>query len=528
MRANTPKNDGPARLYELARNRMAERLPGWNDEVPSDPAAAVLELAARLGDLMNRTFDRVEPRHELAYLKLLGEAPKETAPASLLARTLNRTGLYPGKRFWVDGVPFEAENVGADLTPAAHVRVRTDGEWRLLDGAPLPLVGDAPAVEAEFSRPLPAGGTARLWCELVPEPGRNPPDTDTRPPVRLRALARSGESWRELPLRDGTCGLLQSGFWELTAEDACGAVRVEALGRPEGEPRLRTLILEPALLVQRRTRSATAELAPPFSIPEAFLEGFRLRFFVPAEGGGWRESHGVCVREGRAVFRSERMPETLRLVAQEPDFRSEFILREIAGERVFLDEDGVLPRSLTLMTEEGGVWYDCPVGESGGTSFSRGCRWLPESRELTFGDGRDFPVPRAGRLIVTSCVCSAGSAGNGAGGLLRAGETLLEALSPAGGGRDAESPGEAFRRAVREQEEPLRAVALEDFGTLALKTPGLALAEARSVPCGNGPGVIVRVRPRRGRLTLWQRGEVLSWLERRRPLGVPVTVEELL
>ncbi len=528
MKAITLNDADSKRLYRLACERMAAQLPGWNDGYPSDPSVAVLEMAARLSDLQNRTLDRVEPRHEMAYLKLLGEEPKEAAPASLLARALDRTGLCPGRRFWVDGIPFEVEDAGADLGAVESVRVRVHGEWRWVDGVAPPLMGSAPTLEAVFSRPLPAGRMVRLWCALSPEPGRTLPDGETEPPVRLRALARCGGEWREIPLRDGTCGLLKSGFWEIETEEECRAVRLEALGQPEGEPRLEALTLEPARLVQRQTRSAMVDLTPPFSIPQSFLENYRLRFFLPAEGGGWRESPDVLVREGRAVLRHGRIPETLRLVAQEPDFCCEFTLREIAQERVFLDEDGVLPHSLALMAEENGVWYDCPVGDPVSAGDARGCRWLAPSRELCFGDGRDFPVPGAGRLTVSSCVCSAGSAGNGAGGVLRAGQTLLSALAPAVGGRDRESPREAFLRAVREQEEPMRAIATEDFEALALRTPGLALAQARSVARQGEPGVVVYVRSRSGRLTRWQRGRVQAWLERHRPLGVPVTVEELI
>ncbi len=528
MRPIVLNDTDPERLYRRACGQMAAQVPGWSDEYPSDPAVAVLELAARLSGLQNRTFDRVEPRHELAYLKLLGEAPEEAAPASLLARALDRTGLFPGRRFWVDGIPFEVEDAGADLGAVERVSVRVNGIWRELDGVAAPsLAGDAPALEAVFSRPLPAGRTVRLWCALRPEPGRTPPDGETEPPVRLRALAQRGGTWRAISLRDGTCGLLTSGFWELEIEEDCPAVRVEVLGEPEGEPRLEALVLEPVLLVQRRTRSAMVELPPPFLIPKGLLENYRLRFFLPAEGGGWRESSDAFVREGRAVLRRGSVPEKLRLVAQEPDLCCEFTLREIAQERVFLDEDGILPRSLSLMAEEDGVWYDCPVGEPVDPGNSRGCRFLASSRELCFGDGRDFPVPKAGRLTVSSCACSAGSAGNGAGGLLRAGQTLLAALAPAAGGRDREPPREALLRAVREQEEPLRAIALEDFEALALKTPGLALLKARSAARKGEPGVVVYVKPRSGPLTRWQRGRILAFLERARPLGVPVTVEAL-
>jgi len=526
MRKNAGDAARTKELYQQARDRMAALLPGWSDERPSDPAVAVLELAARLSDLQERTFGRVGDRHWLAYTKLLGGTPEEAALAVLLARPLERTGLHRGQRFQVDGVPFEVEDAGRDLGEVERVSLRVDGAWTAWAGpGPLAVRGDG--LEAVFSRPLPPGETARLWCGLRPEPGRIPPDGETAPPVRVRALAWCGGAWEEIPVRDGTCGLLKSGFWTFAPEKACGAVRLELCGDLEGEPQIEALVLEPALLIQRRTRSLTVDLAPPFAIPEGLAGNYILRFFLPEPGGGWREAPAVFAADGRAAGWQGRRPEAIRLVAQEPDLRCDFPLREIAGERISLDEDGILPRSLALMAEEDGVWYDCPVGEPGPEGDKLGCRWSPARRELCFGDGRDFPIPRAGRLTVSACVCTLGSAGNGAEGVLRDGETVLSILAPSAGGRDRELPQDAFLRAVREQAEPLRAVTPADLKEMALRTPGLALAEAQCSTRRGEAGAVVRVRPRSGPLTPWRRGCVQAWLERSRPLGVPVEVEEL-
>ncbi len=515
----------PQALYRRGAEQLAAQCPGWSDEYPSDPAAALLELGAAVSDLENRVFDRVGEAHAAAYLKLLGQAPREPAPATLLARPLDRGGLYPGRRFWVDGVPFEVEDPGRDVGELAAVSLHTPSGWQRRQGpGGLTLRGDA--LELTFTRPLPPG-ELRLWCALRPEPGRVPPDGETGAPVRLRALARAGEDWREVPVRDGTCGLLKSGYWTLALENPCAAVRLELLGEPEGEPEIETVAPEPALLVQRQTRSLTAELAPPFDLPRG-LEGERvLRFFLPQGPDAWREAPGLFLRDGRVTGFPGDPPHRVRLVAREADFPGEFTLREIAQERLFLDETGVLPRSLALMAEEDGVWYDCPVGAPDPLEARRGCRWDPQRRELCFGDGRDFSVPKGGRLIVSACVRSDGAAGNGAGGVLRQGETALVALAPAAGGRDRETPREAFRRAAEAWARPLRAVSLSDFERVALETPGLALAEVRCVPRPGAAGVTVRVRPSQGPLTPWRRERVRAWLENFRPLGVRVAVEEL-
>lgn len=526
MKKLTLHTAGPEELYRRGAERMAAQCPGWSDAYPSDPAVAILELGAAVSHREGRFFDAVRAEHAAAYLKLLGRTPQTSAPAALLARPLDRAGLYPGQRFWVDGVPFEVADTGKELGDIEAVSLRTGEGWRRWQGpGALAVRGDA--LELTFSKPLPPGGKARVWCGLRPEPGRAPPDGDTCPPVRLRALARQGETWRELPVGDGTCGLLKSGDWTLEPREPCAAVRLELLGELEGRPEIETVALEPALLIQRQTRSVTLELPPPFLLPKGLEGACILRFFVPRGADGWREAPGLFPRAGEVAGWSGAMPRRVRLVALEPDFLGEFFLREIAQERILLDETGVLPQSLALMVEEDGVWYDCPVGEPDAARTRRGCRWDAERGELCFGDGRDFSVPKSGRLMVSSCVCSAGAAANGAGGLLRRGETTLSTLAPAAGGRDRETPWEAFLRAAGEQTEPLRAVSLADFETAALRTPGLALAAARCIPRRGGAGVTVQVKPREGPLTPWRRRCVQNWLERFRPLGVPVSVEEM-
>lgn len=516
----------PQALYRQGADRMAARCPGWSDQYPSDPAAALLELGAAASDLENRLFDRVGPEHAAAYLKLLGQTPRGSAPATLLARPADRAGLYPGQRFWVDGVPFEVEDPGRDLGEVEGVSLRTAEGWRPWRGpGVLTLRGDA--LELIFSRPLPPG-EARVWCALCPQPGQVPPDGETEAPVRLRALARTGEDWREIRVRDGTCGLLKSGCWELEPTAPCDRVRLELLGEPEGEPEIEAVALEPALLAQRQTRSLTVELPPPFAIPPGLEGAYILRFFTPQGADGWREAPGLFPRGGKVSGFLGDPPHRVRLVAQEADFPGTFSLRPIAQERIFLDETGVLPGSLALMAEEDGLWYDCPVGEPDPAGTGRGCRWDPGRRELCFGDGRDFSVPRGGGLILSACVRSLGAAGNGAGGTLRQGETALAALAPAAGGRDRETPQAAFRRVAEDWARPCRAVSLSDFERLTLQTPGLALAKAQCVPWQGAAGVTVRVRPRQGPLTPWRRQCVRDWLERLRPLGVQVAVEEFL
>lgn len=519
-------------LYRQARDCMAQLLPGWSGQIPSDPAVAVLELAACLSAAQNRRLEQVREEHWLAYLKLLGERPSQLTPARLLARPTSRAGLCEGMRFYIDGVPFEAADgwQHGDNEVESVVLTQDGREAGLAAGAPLRLTaGRGAHLRVTFRRPLAAGVPARLWFSLLPEPGRVPPDGDTPPPVILQAQAGSDGEQAAADCRDGTCGLLRSGFVTVTPQRMADALLISARGEIEGTPQISAVVWEPVLLEQRRTRSRCLELAPPFRLPPGYDGSWALRFFLPC-GDGWREDPGLSVRAG-CVTGWGRCPEKLRVVAAEADFASTHPLRELAGEEVGLEEGGVLPQSLRVMVEEDGLWYDCPVGAPDGAStLPRGCRWDGARRVLRFGDGRDFCVPRAGWMLAAGCACTLGWGGNGAGGpLAQDGVTLLP-LGPAAGGQDAGDVRAAFLQAAQAQRALLRAVTPEDYETLARQTPGLALEAVRAVPrrTPGGAGVTLLARPGGGQagLTRWQRGRLLEWLNRFRLLGVPVAVAD--
>ena len=96
-----------ADLYTRLCSRMSEMVPGWSDDIPSDPAVAILELVSYLSDMQNQRINAVSAEHYRAYLKLLDGKQRSAAPAELLARDIGDKRTYPGQRFWIDGVPFE-------------------------------------------------------------------------------------------------------------------------------------------------------------------------------------------------------------------------------------------------------------------------------------------------------------------------------------------------------------------------------------------------------------------------------------
>lgn len=522
-------------LYDRACGRMAQLIPGWSDAVPSDPAVALLELASYLSKVQNQEINTLRERHYLSYLKLLGEQPRPLAPARLLAVPARGGPPWPGLRFEIDGIPFEVMDAPENGARQVRETLLVQGARRtaLRRDAPLAIAAGAPAgLEITFDAPLPPNAPARLWLELQPEPGRTPPDAETPPPASLSAQVRDGGAWRRVPCADGTCGLLQSGYVELTPPVASDRLRLLIDGEPEGEPRISAAALHPVMLEQRRTRSRCVQIGAPCRLPRGWVGTRQLRFFLP-QGGGWREDKALFVRDGHVRGPSGQAPRTVRVVASEPDFPALYPLRELPAEEIFLEGDGILPESLRLMVEENGVWYDCPVCRpEDGRTLPRGCRWDSAHKALRFGDGRDFRVPHSGQLLVAGCACTLGAGGNGAGGLLEQTGISLLPLSPAAGGQDAEDGKIAFFRAAKGQEVPARAVSLSDYEALAMRAPGLALARVKAVPAARlgkpGAGVVVIAKPRAANplppLTRWQKDRLAGWLERFRLIGVPLEV----
>lgn len=525
----------PAKLYEQALGRMAQLLPSWSDAIPSDPAVALLELASYLSHVQNRALNAVQERHYLAYLKLLGQTPRQLAPARMLAVPVGSSQVRPGMRFEIAGVPFEASDVPyTGPCRISGVALAQGGRRDILrEDAPLVLTRESPAaLEFALSALLPPDVPVRLWLELQPEPGRTVPEEDTTPPFRFLAQIRDCGTWRNVPCKDGTCGLLRSGAVTLTSSVHFDALRLLVEGEIEGEPRISAAALYPIVLEQRHTRSQCLDLNAPCLLPEDWNGNWVLRFFLPRDSG-WQEAKDLSVQNGSVRDRFGQPPRVVRVVASEQDFSALYPLRELPAERVCLEEDGILPASLRLMVEEDGLWYDCPLRQpEEGRTLPRGCRWDGTRKTLQFGDGRDFRVPRKGRLLVSGCVCTLGARGNGASGPLSCDGVLLRALAPALGGQDGETGKAAFFRAAKELEQPARAVSLSDYETLALRTPGLALERVRAVSAVQlgraGAGVVVMAKPCSTAplppLTRWQAERLSAWLDRFRMIGVPVEI----
>lgn len=530
---NTRQKD----LYEKACQDMARQIPGWTDAFPSDPTVALLEHLSSLSDMQNYILDQVTDAHYLAYCNLLGATPRRRMPAQVVALPDPAVPCQCGDRFQISGVPFEVtEEHPSDLPQITQVVLQAGSNTRLLQADHVLALEENPpcSLHIRLSGLLPTQETPlRFWVSILPEAGRNPPSQETAPPVQLHAHIRTGEQWKTVPCIDGTCGFLQSGFVSVLPTEETDAVLLRIHGVWEGVPQLQRIVLEPVIFKQQHTRSACMELTAPFSLPRTWQKKWELFYFTPCEDG-WQQARYTLDRDGQIVGLCDPQPETIRVVAAETDFHAWYELQGIAMEELVLEEENLLPDTLRVMVEENGRWYDCPVClPEPGKTLPRGCRWEPQRHAIRFGDGRDYLPPVPGRALVCGCILSVGSMANGAKGTLIGDDGApLTVLNAACGGQNEESPKEAFDRAAREQEQPLRAVTCEDYERLARCTPGLALEQVQAIPktmLGRAdPGIVVLVKPcahcEQPTLSPWQKRQLAAFLEPYRLLGVPLEV----
>lgn len=212
--------------------------------------------------------------------------------------------------------------------------------------------------------------------------------------------------------------------------------------------------------------------------------------------------------------------------------------------------------SLALLSFEDSAWHTWRLRPDfdASTRADRDFLLDPTAGTITFGDGDQGVVPRVDVKFFLRFETTRADAGNIAAGTVN---TLLDcphnrAVLPdfadvqsrvtvknpvaAIGGAAAEILGQAIGRAISMLAQPQRAVTLSDFETLAVQTPGTAVARAKawanthpSFPCVEALGmvtvIIVPAMPGPSPTpSPALRNAVASYLNRRRILGSRIAV----
>ncbi|MFJ7219123.1 baseplate J/gp47 family protein [Amycolatopsis sp. NPDC098790] len=452
-------------MAAVTRRIPAESDGTWTLHAPVDPGVTLLELFAYLLEQRLYWLDQAPDELVVAILKLLGLEPPRPAQAAATVLALRPESDVPAEvpegtvfardpaaaiRFSLDDdvTAFPVEGEAAVFTD----RDRT-ADLRARRGVPL-LASDGSAASARFTLPLTGAHTTTGWLSVFFEldspvpPSWSPLAAPAAPPAELtwswfRPSGDASGAFEEV--EDGTGGLRRSGVVRL---------------RPPAD----WSTVHNGLLVS--TPAAT------YASPPRLL---RLAVNVSA----------ARHLEHRAVTGfTDQTDEWLKLPGQR------LVLPDAAGR--------LLGAELRLADEE----WESAVDFTFGTSRDRVFLLDRDEGALVFGDGLTGRIPRPEGETVVEYSIGGGRDGNGGvtgNWLPVTADSPVRAanLVQADGGADPETPARARDRAAGALGEVTRAVTAEDFVTLAVTTPGVAVGRAYAAlgehpgfPCARVPGAV--------------------------------------
>ncbi len=213
------------RLMEDALAKLPAFSGDWNDFNASDPGVTITELLAWFADIDSYRFDRVTKAHRRAFLKLVGLKPEPPTPAAVILRfnaLANKKIVPAGTLLKGNGLTFKTL-LPLKVSGAAIESVATRGYGDEIKVGRMPFY--------PFGRFLKNG-----FCFTLTFSKKVPSGTRFYFKVRAMSLKSDGSealSWRycsdeaeckkppsqwkgATAVKDGTCGMRQSGFIELT------------------------------------------------------------------------------------------------------------------------------------------------------------------------------------------------------------------------------------------------------------------------------------------------------------------------
>jgi predicted phage baseplate assembly protein len=496
LEAQTPQLD--TRTFEQIKRQALLRIPRytpeWTDFNESDPGITLVELFAWLTEMMLYEMNRAPQRSQIKFLQTLGLElqPAEPAQAHLFFTPAKGVAPQPvpeGSQFGAqpegggDLLIFETlEGLSMIALPLSDVQVFDGAAFQVVTSANeepgptfrpfgwLPQVGgalylgfepdDRIAAADVFPQDmrwrvyLPAAATAGrpLVCDDVGG-GQDP-----APPVRLsweyRAEANPGV-WRRLQVyEDQTLAFTREGSLHLQGP---GPVAQTIEGRvAEARYWLRVRLVEGAY-------PAGGEPEVDFVRPNVA----RARNLATVRNEIAGTSDGRPDQGFRLAFRPVA-PGTLALAVEDPEQGSEAIPWEQRDDLLASGEDDP---HFVLNAVAG---------------------------EVRFGDGRRGRIPPAGsQIIAQRYQYGGGQAGNVASGAINLPLSALTGVDrvsnprPAAGGRDEESLEDFLACAPARLRHRNRAVAADDFASLAEDVGGIGKAKAIPLFHPSHPGVEV-------------------------------------
>lgn len=570
-------------VADLVR-RIPAHTPEWTDPRVGDPGRTLIDLFAWLGDTILYRANLIPERQRLSFLRLLGQSMRPAQPATGLVQVLNEDPLYlaatlPGRHPLKGPTAFETleEMTALPVEGKCYIKRRANAEETAQFASLLPdlqeLYGLAAKPTAYVTTPIFIDGAAELqgrdlaaeaidstlWIALL---AARPGAADILKARKALAGGSSGEraalSVGIAPAFDMPAPLAPVGprspiphSWEICGPDPAGTTftPLEVLADRSGgltAPGTLRLLLPggddfgaPKNDVLEKLDAGVGSAPPRIDDPqvaERIVTWIRLRPSRRIQPGtlklAWAGINAVRIEARKSLGRQHVGKGT-----------------GMSGQEVSLGLTNVEPQSLQIEVEEeeGMVpWRQVPDVMMGGRN-ERIYSLDAEAGTIRFGDGMHGLAPAIGSAIhVAYARTGGGIAGNLPPGTLKAidpppplggaAQPKLKVAQPLAtiGGIDAETLPSAEARIPALLRHGDRAVTRDDWRTLALQTPGVAIGRVevleRFKPQQrrfNIPGVVsvmviparfgtAAPAPRADRETLER---VHAWLDPRRTLG---------
>lgn len=448
-------------MIQRAVSRIPAMTDQWTDFNSHDPGITVLQTYAWLTDMLNYYMNATGDVHVEKYLKLLGVEPKRECASEgyvVLEHFAGELIVPAGSVFLAGNIPFETaeeqhykynsfcsfinetDGIGIDLTAFAG----QDGEYA--EGFGEHFEKEA-VIYLGFEEPLVSGD--RLYVCVDENTGRNPFEQDFQL-CDLKWQYHTADGWKELDVKDDTCGFLRSGF--ITVSE------IEDMAKCQH--------------------------------PAGMTEAFYVRCIL-------RENTYDCLPKIGMIYVNPLKVVQQHTVCQEGEFLPELKIGKTNGcadQELEFDYPDAYRFSLALwsLNEEDEavceIWHRTDELEQA-DYMDKVFAYDRERNVVRFGDGIHGAVPMQNMPVsVTGLVCSRLDRGNVLAGEIRNSQLELPAgcriynPAPTTGGRASETVADMLRRMEEAVFAQNRMASGQDYEERILQTPGLMLDLVHVIP----------------------------------------------
>lgn len=532
-----------ADIVEAAKRRIPVIFPEWTDFNEHDPGITMIELFAWLKEMQQYYLNRISDKSYENMLRLLGTEVYSSAPAE--ASVCFGEGSAPEKvtrgstARAKDGTVFTAYE---DFRRSPFIRgsVYIENPDGFVDITGIATSGDTTFFP--FGDKLNNEG-CRLYIKLEDIDKARFFDGITlhfsvsdKCRVKRNPVGSAGCTPRDIVweystagdfapcevISDSTYALSFSGAVTLRTGNDIAPCRREGL--PEGiwlrcrltycgcedMPQLRLIYTNEIKLSQRRTDAAYMDfvLGEDIFVRDMLAAG-GMCFVMLRDANGWRYIQDAPIEKtSDGVKVNMDAYSDLAAADGEPDVRVVYCTEDFGRTKMFMSSDGLpcqqfdfdadgqlLVSEIRIMVcdredsrEPRWREYSCIESMELAGPYDRCFSYDAERRRLVFGDNENGEAPPRGseNIMIISCAATKGAGGNLPPGSLTEIECgsdiyAVSQYDSCRGGMDRESFRHAMDRMKLSLSECTRAVTAEDYRTLALRTPGLRIADAKAV-----------------------------------------------